>query len=331
MKASVMVVIAFTALPLMGDSRVLLAAGELQGQRQRSNMRFQGLDTDGDGRITRSEWRGNDRSFRNHDWNNDGVLSGDEVRFGALRQRDTFPSDDRRFYDWSVQGFRSLDVNGDNRVTRREWPHDYEQFLRADRNRDNVLTRAEFLASDQTDLDQEDRFADLDTNENGRIDRAEWHGTVDVFEWLDRNNDGTLTREETVENDAPTGTSGRTPLSGVVVVNPQTRWTSTAIEVREGDVLEVQARGTIWMSGSQEGDDLASPAGAHSGRRDPNVPLPDRPVGALIGRIGDSEPFYIGDGTTLGRVPASGRLFLSVNDSDLGNNGGRFRVTITVR
>ena len=32
------------------------------------------------------EWRGNDRSFRNEDWNGDGILSGDEVRKGARRQ-----------------------------------------------------------------------------------------------------------------------------------------------------------------------------------------------------------------------------------------------------
>src|SRR5215203_1328704 len=30
-------------------------------------MRMKGLDTDGDGRITRAEWRGNDTSFNQHD------------------------------------------------------------------------------------------------------------------------------------------------------------------------------------------------------------------------------------------------------------------------
>jgi hypothetical protein len=38
-----------------------------------------------DGVITRQEWQGNDRSFRNHDWNGDGRLSGDEVPPGAQR------------------------------------------------------------------------------------------------------------------------------------------------------------------------------------------------------------------------------------------------------
>lgn len=52
---------------------------------RRPPMRFRGLDRNHDGRITRDEWRGNDVSFRVHDWNGDGVLSGEEVRPGAHR------------------------------------------------------------------------------------------------------------------------------------------------------------------------------------------------------------------------------------------------------
>src|SRR6478735_9412873 len=51
--------------------------------QNRPAMRFQGMDHNGDGAISRSEWQGSDNSFRQHDWNHDGVLSGDEVRPGA--------------------------------------------------------------------------------------------------------------------------------------------------------------------------------------------------------------------------------------------------------
>src|SRR2546422_1211987 len=44
-----------------------------------ANNRFQAMDRNGDGKITRDEWRGSDRAFRANDWNNDGVLSGDEL------------------------------------------------------------------------------------------------------------------------------------------------------------------------------------------------------------------------------------------------------------
>jgi len=45
-----------------------------------SKGRHHGMDKNKDGVITRGEWRGNDQSFRQHDANGDGVLSGAEVR-----------------------------------------------------------------------------------------------------------------------------------------------------------------------------------------------------------------------------------------------------------
>jgi hypothetical protein len=325
MKAHVFAAVAFAAVSAITPG---LSAAEPQ-QGQRNNARFRAMDRNGDGRITRAEWNGNDRSFRNHDWNNDGVLSGDEIRPGAVRERNQNATDDG-FYNWTAAGFRSLDANGDNRITRSEWEYDYELFVRADRNRDNVLSRAEFLGNENTDLDREDRFDDLDTNNDGRIERSEWHGTRDAFEWLDRNNNGSLSRAETVGNDVPTGTSGRVASrEQVVMVNSLTRWTDTGINLREGDMLDVQAEGTVTLSGGA--DDIANPGGAQSGRRAVNAPLPDMPAGGLIGRIGDSAPFYIGSRETLDRVSSSGRLYLGVNDDHLPDNRGQFRVTLSVR
>ena len=51
-----------------------------------AQMRFQELDMNRDGVITRAEWRGTDTTFRNQDWNQDGILSGEEVRAGGRRQ-----------------------------------------------------------------------------------------------------------------------------------------------------------------------------------------------------------------------------------------------------
>lgn len=50
-----------------------------------SAMRFRGMDRNRDGVIERSEWRGSETSFEQHDWNHDGRLSGDELRPGAPR------------------------------------------------------------------------------------------------------------------------------------------------------------------------------------------------------------------------------------------------------
>jgi Ca2+-binding EF-hand superfamily protein len=188
-----------SAILAAGLSLALVAPAAAQG---RSNMRFSGMDTNHDGVITRDEWRGSEQSFRNHDWNGDGRLSGDEVRPGAQRPAQWDPRDVEgtigREDDWTDARFRALDHNGDGRLARSEWHASSELFTRLDRNRDNFLSRAEFLGNPGVDQDREDRFADLDANNDGRITRNEWHGSTAVFDALDANRDGVLTRAEAV-------------------------------------------------------------------------------------------------------------------------------------
>jgi hypothetical protein len=70
-----------------------------------TNNRYAEMDQNGDGVITRAEWRGTAQAFEQADWNNDNRLSGDEVRAGA-----TPPN---RFANW--------DQNRDGVITRAEW------------------------------------------------------------------------------------------------------------------------------------------------------------------------------------------------------------------
>jgi Ca2+-binding EF-hand superfamily protein len=172
-----------------------------QSRREGNQMRFQGMDRNNDGRITRDEWNGSNRSFRNHDWNGDGVLSGDEVRVGtarhqpSLREQDFDPSDPDRFNHWTDESFSALDHNRDGRIVPNEWHYDTEVFNRVDENGDGALTRSEFVARDADD-GRDDRFDDLDVNGNGRIEEREWLASLDTFDRLDRNNDNVLTRAE---------------------------------------------------------------------------------------------------------------------------------------
>ncbi|HJR59406.1 MAG TPA: LecA/PA-IL family lectin [Vicinamibacterales bacterium] len=119
----------------------------------------------------------------------------------------------------------------------------------------------------------------------------------------------------------PAATSG----SGIVVSARQ-QWTPTGLIVRRGEQVTFNSTGEILLGGGP--DDVAAPAGARSGRMDVAVPLPRSIVGALIGRIGNGQPFGIGNQTRV-PMPASGQLFLGINDNNLDDNSGEFRVEIT--
>jgi Ca2+-binding EF-hand superfamily protein len=192
----------FSAVLSVGAAALLAAASATA--QPTSTDRFRGMDTNGDGVITRDEWRGSDRSFAVHDWNNDGVLSGDEIRSGAQRGRwDTTPraGSDSDLRDWTPERFAALDRDGDGRVTRREWPFDIETFQRIDRDNNDWISRAEFTGS-VVDDDRDDRFDDLDTNHDGRVTIQEWHGSTSAYTALDRNRDGVLSRSEVGYTDA---------------------------------------------------------------------------------------------------------------------------------
>jgi hypothetical protein len=164
------------------------------------SMRFQAMDTNRDGAISKAEWRGTPRSFQNHDWNGDGQLSGEEVRIGAQRNTnwetaDHAPNRFERYVSWTAAGFNNLDHNRDRRISSNEWHFDRETFRRVDRDRDGALNESEFLGANYDD-DRVDTFDDLDFNNNGRVERAEWHGSNAAFDDLDRNRDNNLSRFE---------------------------------------------------------------------------------------------------------------------------------------
>jgi Ca2+-binding EF-hand superfamily protein len=189
------------------------SAGTAQSALAQSKIEIQQMDRNGDGVVTRAEWQGPEGAFRLHDTNKDGVLSGTEV-WDSDRGRD------RRgpFNDWTPRAFADLDRNRDGRITWKEWRFDRVSFELADRNRDNVITRGEFLSvARQSDNrgdrfgNRFDRFRELDLNNDGAISRNEWNGNDLEFRTLDRNRDNFITRDEYRE---VAGTSGRNDTFG---------------------------------------------------------------------------------------------------------------------
>jgi len=239
-------------------------------QNQPVARRFRGMDRNNDGVISRNEWRGSRQSFNVHDWNNDGVLDGDEVNETVARQGRTV--DDENF-------------------------------------------------------DRVDQFENLDVNNNNRIDAREWHGTVAAFNRLDANDDNVLSRAEF----GATGSSdaGAVATSGDFIrVEGTQPWTDTGINVRVGDTITFDSQGTVRISNNR--NDIAGVGGTLSGRREANAPLPNQVAGALIARIGNSAPMFIGNRRSV-RAPFSGRIYLGINDDSLNDNSGDFQVTVAVQ
>jgi len=118
------------------------------------------------------------------------------------------------------------------------------------------------------------------------------------------------------------GTSGQ-----LVMVNPTERWTDTGMRVEAGDVIVMDAEGTIQMS--DDPGDMATPTGSRTGRLAPDAPLPGQPAGMLLGRIDDAPAFAVGSQRSV-RASSSGTLYLGVNDDFLDDNAGEYRVVITV-
>ena len=129
-------------------------------------------------------------------------------------------------------------------------------------------------------------------------------------------------------NDAPAATTGTTPGDQKgITVSARQAWTPTGINVRRGQTVTFNTTGEIKLG--PETTDAASPAGSNAGRYDRNAPLPQSLAGALIGKIGvNGKPFGIGNQTSV-PMPATGLLFLGINDGDLNNNEGEFRVEIS--
>jgi len=196
--------ISVLAVPLAYSTTV-----SVEAQNRAAQMRFEAMDTNRDGRITKEEWQGNLRSFQVHDWNGDGVLSGPEVRVGAQRntnweEADHNPNRFERNLTWTAAAFTNLDHNRDGKIVSNEWHYDVETFRRVDANRDGSISRAEFLGGDVDD-DRGDSFDDLDYNNNGLVERNEWHGNNASFNALDKNRDGRLSRFEVVGGQDTTG------------------------------------------------------------------------------------------------------------------------------
>ena len=144
--------------------------------------RFDNLDHNRDGRLTRDEWHFDAELFRRVDRDRDGSISRREF----LGLGDDDDRDDR---------FRDLDMNRDGRISAAEWHGDPLLFGTLDTDRNGFLSRTELLGAGEDEVPA-DLFASLDINRDGRVTPNEWHWSRASFDRRDRNTDGVLSRDE---------------------------------------------------------------------------------------------------------------------------------------
>lgn len=126
----------------------------------------------------------------------------------------------------------------------------------------------------------------------------------------------------------PAGQGRRTPREWRLAVPGNVDWTDTGIALAQGDRLYIQASGRISWN-RRLSDAWTGPEGVP--RRGFFKPLSGENTGALIGKIGEesSDYFLVGPRGEFA-VPQAGRLFLGINDDNVGDNEGAFDVLVRV-
>ena len=98
------------------------------------------------------------------------------------------------------KSFQKLDRDQDQVIAPQEWRGDVQTFLNLDCNRDQSLSREEYIYADCKMDHKEMAFLDLDRNGNKVIEPDEWNQSEEEFNRLDRDHDGILTRSEFIPN-----------------------------------------------------------------------------------------------------------------------------------
>jgi hypothetical protein len=117
---------------------------------------------------------------------------------------------------------------------------------------------------------------------------------------------------------------GRIEDGTEVRVEGNRMWSPTGIMVTARDQVRFTASGEIKLGP----DVTATPNGNESLARRRTYPMSSAAAGALIGKVGNGTPFLVGNNTNPITMPATGELFLGVNDDKFVDNSQWFTVRI---
>jgi hypothetical protein len=123
---------------------------------------------------------------------------------------------------------------------------------------------------------------------------------------------------------ATAGLTAGNDTPGAIRVSASGGWVNTGMRVKKGEFISFNTSGEVQLS-SNPSDRARAPG---TNRMAPGAPMPTTNAGALIGRVGNSQPFGIGDQASV-PMPFDGVLFLAVNDDERADNAGEFVVSLT--
>ncbi len=169
---------------------------------------FDAFDDNDDLAISAEEWGLSESLFDVIDTNDDNSISTDEFLavFQALRLAEELDDTVARVAPRTL--FLDLDSNQDGLINSDEWHGTDTLYQALDSDSDGDLSPSEFLElftlmraglalNDTLQLsNRSDRFALMDSNDDGVISADEWNGFDSVFDRLDLDNDGSLTQDE---------------------------------------------------------------------------------------------------------------------------------------
>ena len=184
--------------------------------------KFETLDANKDGKVTKDEFFGSDSLFERWDTDKDGALTLAEMEAGVKAPRprgkpmdgeagpkDRRPEDGRsqRRRGAPAYDMKKLDKNGDGKISKDEYPE--PGFKKLDRNKDGAVDAEEFKMLQRRQgrggmrrggpdrgIDWAKRIMAMDANKDGAVSKDEWKGRGEGFARLDQDKDGKLSTQE---------------------------------------------------------------------------------------------------------------------------------------
>jgi Ca2+-binding EF-hand superfamily protein len=145
---------------------------------------IQRFDQDGDGFVSEEEFPGTADRFSRLDIDGDGFLDAAEA-----------PHPPRRGPSQEKEMMAEFDTDGDGQLSPDEFPGPMDLFGVLDTDEDGFLSAWELLAG-RPGPPERGGFERDDADQDGAVSRAEFSGPADLFNRLDSDGDGYITREE---------------------------------------------------------------------------------------------------------------------------------------